>query len=99
MISLWTTLSPKTTFSPAHYRSAKMYAVRLSHHAHCVFVVRARTLHVLLQVFFSSIEGSSSVDPALVKKGLRFRENLTRRYHWDFSAEPDEYAPTIVNTD
>ena len=76
-----------------------MCAVALPCCAHCVFVVRTKAPHVLLQVFFSSIEGNSSMDPALVKKGLQFRENLTKRYHWDFSAEPDEYAPTIVNTD
>ena len=52
------------------------------------------------QVFFSSLEqGGGSLDAALVTKAMQFRENLTKRYNWDFSAEPDEYAPTVVNTD
>lgn len=51
------------------------------------------------QVFFSSLEQNGSLDSGLVKKGLQFRENLTKRYNWDFSSEPDEYAPTIVSTD
>ena len=53
-----------------------------------------------LKVFFANLEeGGRSLDPRMVKKGLQFRDNLTRRYHWDFSSEPDEYAPTIVDTD
>lgn len=52
-----------------------------------------------LQVFFANLEQGSSLDSQLVKKGLQFRDNLTRRYSWDFSSEPEEYAPTVVDTD
>lgn len=52
----------------------------------------------LVQTFFSLLEGSATADKALVKRGLQFRESLTRKYKWDFSSEPDEFAPTVVET-
>ena len=52
----------------------------------------------LVQTFFSMLEGSATADKALVKRGLQFRENLTKKYKWDFSSEPDEFAPTVVET-
>ena len=52
-----------------------------------------------LQVFFSNLEANRLLDPQLVRKGLKFRDNLTKRYNWDFASEPDEYAPTVVDTD
>ena len=50
------------------------------------------------QTFFSNLEESTTADKALVKRGLQFRENLTKKYKWDFSSEPEDYAPTIVET-
>lgn len=50
------------------------------------------------QNFFSNLEESTTADKALVKRGLQFRENLTKKYKWDFSSEPEDYAPTIVET-
>ena len=60
----------------------------------CVYVhVRA----CAVQVFFSSLEECGSrVDPGLVKRGLQFRDNLTKKFKWDFSSEPDDFAPTVV---
>ena len=52
----------------------------------------------LLQTFFSGLERSDgSVDRSLVKRGLQFRDNLTKKYKWDFSSEPDDFAPTVVD--
>ena len=52
----------------------------------------------LLQTFFSSLEqADGSVDRDLVKRGLKFRENLTKKFNWDFSSEPDDFAPTVVD--
>ncbi|XP_061188953.1 protein AAR2 homolog [Saccostrea echinata] len=48
-----------------------------------------------LQVFFSNLENISN-DSGLRKKGLKFRDYLTQKFKWDFTSEPDEYAPTIV---
>ncbi|CAI8012816.1 Protein AAR2 homolog [Geodia barretti] len=62
-------------------------------------VSRSNFLTTTLQVFFACLEQGSSLDSRLVKKGLQFRDNLTKQYNWDFSSEPDEYAPTIVDTD
>lgn len=50
------------------------------------------------QTFFSSLEESKGkIDHDLVKRGLKFRDNLNKKFKWDFSTEPDEYAPTIVD--
>jgi len=42
-------------------------------------------------------ESGNAVDRDLVKKGLKFKENLTKKYKWDFSSEPDDFAPTVVD--
>ena len=55
------------------------------------------SLLYVLQTFFSNLESCATASRALVKRGLQFRENLTKRYKWDFSAEPDEFAPTVVD--
>ena len=53
--------------------------------------------HTHTQYFFSSLEeASGQVDDALIKKGLKFRDNLTKKYNWDFSSEAHEFAPTVV---
>ena len=50
-----------------------------------------------IQVFFSNVSQCQGVDSALAKKVLQFRDSLTKKYHWDFTSEPEEDAPTIVN--
>ncbi len=51
-----------------------------------------------LQIFFSILEDSNgSMDASLVKKGLKFRDNLNQQFKWDFSVESEEYAPTVVD--
>lgn len=51
----------------------------------------------LLKVFFVNVSNGEGLDKTLVKKSLQFRENLTKRYHWDFTSEPDEDAPVVVD--
>lgn len=53
----------------------------------------------LLQIFFSNLEESQTADQGLVKRALRFRENLTKKYKWDFTAEIEEDTPTVVVVD
>lgn len=55
-------------------------------------------LLLFLQTFFSTLEQSGgSMDSSLVKKGLKFRDSVNKQFKWDFSVEPDEYAPTFVD--
>lgn len=56
------------------------------------------SVSTLVQTFFSMLEESATADKALVKRGLQFRESLTKKYKWDFSSEPEEFAPTVVET-
>ncbi|KAL5463941.1 hypothetical protein EMCRGX_G032893 [Ephydatia muelleri] len=60
-------------------------------------VSKTNFLTITLQSFFSNLEGSSSVDKALLKKGLQFKENVTKTFKWDFDVEPEDFAPTIVD--
>ena len=50
-------------------------------------------------MFFSNLEQSTTADKTLVKKGLQFRDNLIKKFNWDFSQEGGEYAPTVVKED
>ena len=50
------------------------------------------TLHEL----FQNLE-SDGVDKALQKKGVGFRKHLTDKFQWDFTSEPDEFAPVVVD--
>jgi A1 cistron-splicing factor AAR2 len=52
------------------------------------------TLHIL----FSNME-NCDIDAGLKKRGLNFREHLTKKFQWDFMEEPDEDAPVIVETE
>ena len=62
-----------------------------------------------MQTFFSNLEQSTTANKTLVKRGLQFRDNLVKKFNWDFSqergedaptvVEPDEYAPTVVEQD
>ena len=56
------------------------------------------TLCLIFQTFFSNLEsGGGEIDKGLVKRGLQFRDHLTKKFKWDFSVEPSECAPTIVD--
>uniref|UniRef100_A0A8D2PW48 Protein AAR2 homolog n=1 Tax=Zosterops lateralis melanops TaxID=1220523 RepID=A0A8D2PW48_ZOSLA len=48
-----------------------------------------------LQVLFSCT-CSSAVDEALRKKAEKFKAHLTKKFKWDFEAEPDDCAPVVV---
>ena len=50
----------------------------------------------IYQIFFSMLEESQTANPVLVKRALRFRENLTKKFKWDFTVEVDEDTPTVV---
>lgn len=54
-------------------------------------------LTTTLHEFFSSMEEGNG-DAKLRQRGQKFREHLTRKFKWDFSIEPDEYAPVVVHT-
>ena len=56
-------------------------------------------LFFLFQTFFSNLESAGGeIDKGLVKRGLQFRDHLTKKFKWDFSMEPSEDAPTVVDT-
>ncbi|NXA41530.1 AAR2 protein, partial [Eudromia elegans] len=48
-----------------------------------------------LQVFFSSI-CNADVDRTLRKKAEKFKAHLTKKFKWDFEAEPEDCAPVVV---
>ncbi|KAK2511712.1 Aar2 [Columba guinea] len=48
-----------------------------------------------LQVFFS-YTCSAAVAGALRKKAEKFKAHLTKKFKWDFEAEPDDCAPVVV---
>ena len=50
-----------------------------------------------LQEFFSNLEDGNG-ENKLQQRGLKFRDHLTKKFKWDFTTEPDEYAPVIVET-
>ena len=50
-----------------------------------------------LQEFFSNLEEGNG-ESKLKQRGLKFRDHLTKKFKWDFTTEPDEYAPVIVET-
>lgn len=53
---------------------------------------------LFFQTFFSNLESAGDeIDKGLVKRGLQFRDHLTKKFKWDFSVEPSECAPTIVD--
>ncbi|NXJ11471.1 AAR2 protein, partial [Odontophorus gujanensis] len=49
-----------------------------------------------LQVFFS-YACNADVDRALRKKAEKFKAHLTKKFKWDFDAEPDDCAPVVVD--
>ncbi|XP_043237426.1 protein AAR2 homolog [Amphibalanus amphitrite] len=52
------------------------------------------TLHIL----FTNLE-EEDVPTGLRQRGMLFRQHLMQKFKWDFSEEPDEYAPTIVDAE
>ena len=52
-----------------------------------------------MQTFFSNLEQSTMANKTLVKRGLQFRDNLIKKFNWDFSQEGGEFAPTVVDED
>ncbi|XP_029469001.1 protein AAR2 homolog [Rhinatrema bivittatum] len=48
-----------------------------------------------LQVFFS-YTCSPAVDRTLRKKVEKFKMHLTKKFKWDFEAEPEDWAPVVV---
>lgn len=55
-------------------------------------------LTTTLQVFFSNLESSTTVEKRLVEKARRFRKHITKRFTWDFESEPEDCAPVVVET-
>ncbi|XP_005109157.1 protein AAR2 homolog [Aplysia californica] len=54
-------------------------------------------LTVTLHELFQNLEGDG-VDSKLQKKGHSFRKHLTEKFNWDFTSEPDDFAPVVVDT-
>ncbi|XP_076451650.1 protein AAR2 homolog [Babylonia areolata] len=48
-----------------------------------------------LHEFFSNLD-SQEVDSKLRSRGLKFRQHLTEKFQWDFTSDPDEDAPVVV---
>lgn len=53
-------------------------------------------LTMTLSQFFYNLDNSSAKNE-IKKRGEKFKQNLQRRFKWDFSSEPDEYAPVVVS--
>lgn len=53
-------------------------------------------LTTTLHEFFSNVE-SCPPNNTVRKKALRFRDHLTQKFKWDFTSEPDDCAPVIVD--
>lgn len=50
-----------------------------------------------LQEFFSNLDEGNG-DGQLRQRGRKFREHLTKKFKWDFTTEPDDFAPVIVDS-
>lgn len=49
-----------------------------------------------LRRFFSNLESSETIDKSLKARGIRFKENLTKKFKWDFNEDQDDEAPVVV---
>lgn len=58
-------------------------------------VSQSNFLTATLHELFSNLE-SQDVDAALRSRGLKFRQHLTEKFKWDFTSEPDDFAPVVV---
>lgn len=45
---------------------------------------------------FFSYTCNPAVDRTLRKKAERFKAHLTKKFKWDFEAEPEDCAPIVV---
>jgi len=54
-------------------------------------------LVIYLRRFFSNIKSNPNINETLRKRGQRFQENVTNKFKWDFSDEPEDEAPTVVS--
>lgn len=54
-------------------------------------------LTTTLQEFFSNLADGNG-ENKLRERGLKFRDHLTKKFKWDFTTEPDDYAPVVVET-
>ncbi|XP_037090588.1 protein AAR2 homolog [Pollicipes pollicipes] len=52
------------------------------------------TLHTL----FSNLE-DENIPQTLKQRGVLFKTHLIKKFKWDFSEEPEDFAPTIVETE
>lgn len=59
-------------------------------------VTRNNFLTVTLHELFQNLT-ADNVDSKLKKKSISFQKHLTEKFKWDFSMEPDDYAPVIVD--
>ncbi|XP_061405305.1 protein AAR2 homolog [Lethenteron reissneri] len=58
-------------------------------------VTRDNFLTSTLQVFFSILSGAD-VERSLHQRAAMFKQHLTRKFRWDFDAEPEDCAPVLV---
>jgi A1 cistron-splicing factor AAR2 len=49
-----------------------------------------------LREFFSNIDEQTMVDDSLRRRGERFKKYVTKKFRWDFDAEPEDEAPVVV---
>ncbi|XP_064651930.1 protein AAR2 homolog [Lineus longissimus] len=83
----------------AQFISVLHYQVREIPEDFFVDIVSANNfLTSTMQILFSNME-SGDIDEGLRKRGLNFREHLTKKFKWDFMEEPDEDAPVVVETE
>ena len=61
-------------------------------------VSRDNFLTVTLHELFCGLE-EVDVDPQLKNRALKFKKHLTETFQWDFSSEPSEYEPVVVETE
>ena len=55
-------------------------------------------LVVFLRNFFSNVLENLNVNQTLRKRSKRFQKFLTEHFKWDFSSEPEDEAPTVVDS-
>ena len=58
-------------------------------------VSRDNFLTTNLQVFFANVADSDAPE-SLRSKAHRFQHHLTKKFKWDFTSEPDDCAPVVV---
>ena len=57
-------------------------------------------LTTTLQEFFSNLENCDDECVAMLRKrGLSFRDHLQKKFNWDFTSDPDDFSPVVVQVD